>query len=93
LLYYYRARLYAYSAPAISKKNKAAAHCGCSRMVDLAKILHSVCYTSVISKCNDIVVLMFRCIYVFLMMTTMKAMMSLGMTIMTTMRSSDAPDI
>ena len=62
-------------------------------MVDLAKILHSVCYTSVISKCNDIVVLMFRCIYVFLMMTTMKAMMSLGMTIMTTMRSSDAPDI
>ena len=62
-------------------------------MVDLAKILHSVCYTSVISKCNDIVVLMFRCIYVFLMMTTMNAMMSLVMTIMTTMRSSDAPDI
>ena len=62
-------------------------------MVDLAKILHSVCYTSVISKCNDIVVLMFRCIYVFLMMTTMKAMMSLVMTIMTTMRSSEAPNI
>ena len=86
-------------------------------MVDLAKILHSVCYTSVISKCNDIVVLLFRCIYVFLMMITtvmmmtifttvimmtmmmammmmtMKAMMPLVMTIMTTMRSSDAPDI
>ena len=62
-------------------------------MVDLAKILHSVCYTSDISKCNDIVVLMFRCINVFLMMMTMKAMMPLGMTIMTTMRSSDAPDI
>ena len=70
-------------------------------MVDLAKILHSVCYTSVISKCNDIVILLFRCIYVFLimmtmmmamMMMTMKAMMPLGMTIMTTMRSSDAPD-
>ena len=62
-------------------------------MVDLAKILHSVCYTSVISKCNDIVVLLFRCIYVFLMMLAMMAMMPLGMTIMTTMRSSDAPDI
>ena len=62
-------------------------------MVDLAKILHSVCYTSVISKCNDIVILLSRCIYVFLMMMTMKAMMPLGMTIMTTMRSSDAPDI
>ena len=86
-------------------------------MVDLAKILHSVCYTSVIRKCNDIVILLFRCIYVFLMMITtvmmmtifttvimmtmmmammmmtMKAMMPLGMTIMTTMRSSDAPDI
>ena len=62
-------------------------------MVDLAKILHSVCYTSVISKCNDIVILLFRCIYVFLMMMTMKAMMPLVMTIMTTMRSSDAPDI
>ena len=77
-------------------------------MVDLAKILHSVCYTSVISKCNDIVILLFRCISVFLMMITtvmkmtilttimmmtMMMMMSLGMTIMTTMRSSDAPDI
>ena len=62
-------------------------------MVDLAKILHSVCYTSDISKCNDIVVLMFRCIYVFLMMMTMMTMMSLVMTTMTTMRSSDAPDI
>ena len=62
-------------------------------MVDLAKILHSVCYTSVISKCNDIVILLFRCIYVFLMMLAMMAMMPLGMTIMTTMRSSDAPDI
>ena len=71
-------------------------------MVDLAKILHSVCYTSVISKCNDIVILLLCCIYVFLMMMTMmmatmmmtmKAMMPLGMTIMTTMRSSDAPDI
>ena len=88
-------------------------------MVDLAKILHSVCYTSVISKCNDIVILLFRCISVFLMMITtvmkmttlttvtmmtakmmtakmmmtMMAMMPLGMTIMTTMRSSDAPDI
>ena len=62
-------------------------------MVDLAKILHSVCYTSVISKCNDIVVLLFRCIYVFLMMLAMMAMMPLGMTIMTTMRSSEAPDI
>ena len=85
-------------------------------MVDLAKILHSVCYTSVISKCNDIVILLFRCISnsVFLMMITtvmkmttlttvtmmtmmtakmMMTMMPLGMTIMTTMRSSDAPDI
>ena len=62
-------------------------------MVDLANTLHSVCYTSVISKCNDIVILMFRCIFVFLIMMTMKAMMPLGMTIMTTMRSSDAPDI
>ena len=62
-------------------------------MVDLAKILHSVCYTSVISRCNDIVVLLFRCIYVFLMMMTMKETMPLGMTIMTTMRSFDAPDI
>ncbi len=71
-------------------------------MVGLAKILHSVCYTSDISRCNDIVVLLFRCIYVFLimmtmmmatMMMTMKAMMPLVMTIMTTMRSSDAPDI
>ena len=62
-------------------------------MVDLAKILHSVCYTSVISKCNDIVILLFRCIYVFLMMLAMMAMMPLGMTIMTTMRSSEAPDI
>ena len=62
-------------------------------MVDLANILHSVCYTSVISKFNDIINLLFRCIYVFLMMMTMKAMMPLGMTIMTTMRSSDAPDI
>ena len=62
-------------------------------MVNLAKILHSVCYTSVISKCNDIVVLLFRCIYVFLMMLAMMAVMPLGMTIMTTMRSSDAPDI
>ena len=62
-------------------------------MVGLAKILHSVCYTSVIRKCNDIVILLFRCTNVFLMMMTMKAMMPLGMTIMTTMRSSDAPDI
>ena len=62
-------------------------------MVDLAKILHSVCYTSDTSKCNDIVVLLFRCIYVFLMMLAMMAMMPLGMTIMTTMRSSEAPDI
>ena len=86
-------------------------------MVDLAKILHSVCYTSDTSKCHDIVILLFRCIYVFLMMITtvmkmttlttvtmmtmmtakmmmtMMAMMPLGMTIMTTMRSSDAPDI
>ena len=69
-------------------------------MVDLAKILHSVCYTSVISKCNDIVILLFRCIYMFLMMMittvmmmTMKVMMPLVMTIMTTMTSSDAPDI
>ena len=86
-------------------------------MVDLANILHSVCYTSVISKCNDIVILLFRCISVFLMMITtvmkmttlttvtmmtmmtakmmmtMMAMMPLGMTIMTSMRSSDAPDI
>ena len=62
-------------------------------MVDLAKILHSVCYTSDTSKCNDIVVLLFRCTNVFLMMMTVKAMMPLGMTIMTTMRSSDAPDI
>ena len=62
-------------------------------MVDLAKILHSVCYTSDTSKCNDIVVLLFRCIYVFLKMLAMMAVMPLGMTIMTTMRSSDAPDI
>ena len=62
-------------------------------MVDLAMILHSVCYTRIISKCNDIVILLFRCIYMFLMMMTMKAMMPLVMTIMTTMRSPDAPDI
>ena len=62
-------------------------------MVDLAKILHSVCYTSDTSKCHDIVVLLFRCIYVFLMMLAMMAVMPLGMTIMTTMRSSEAPDI
>ena len=62
-------------------------------MADLAKILHSVCYTSDISKCHDIVILLFRCIYVFLMMLAMMAVMPLGMTIMTTMRSSDAPDI
>ena len=68
LLYYYRARLFAYSAPAISKKNKAAAHCGCLRMVNLAKILHSVWYTSVISKCNDIVILLLRCIFFLMMM-------------------------
>ena len=59
-------------------------------MVDLAKILHSVCYTSVISKCNDIVILRFRCIYMFLMM--MATMMMMTIMIMT-MRSSDAPDI
>jgi hypothetical protein len=96
LLHYYRARLFAYSAPAISKKNKAAAHCGCLRMVDLANILHSVCYTSVISKRNDIVILLLRCIYVFLMMMTTVTMMTMMMAIMMmtmTMRSSDAPDI
>ena len=77
-------------------------------MVDLAKILHSVCYTSDISKCNDIVILRFRCIFVFLMMMATMMMMKmmtaiLIMTMMTamimmtimimTMRSSYAPDI
>jgi hypothetical protein len=68
---------------------------GCP-LVDLAKILHSVCYTSVISKCNDIVILLLRCIYVFLMMMTTVMMMTMMMAIMmmtTTMTSSDAPDI
>ncbi len=78
-------------------------------MVDLAMILHTICYTSVISKCNDIVILRFRCIFVFLMMMATLMMMTILTTIMmmkimtailimmtimiTTMRSSDAPDI